>query len=238
MSVAPAQQDTAAQTLRRIQGLIFDLDGTLLALGAAPGAGLARWLARVPGVTRPGELARRLWVASETPVNYGMLLLTRTRLERLLRGWIDAGRQLKGIARHAELQPISGAVEAVAALAQRYAVGVVTNRGRRDCAGFLACSGLAAHVRAVVTRDDVWRLKPHPAPLRLAARGLGLPAERTLLVGDMPVDMRAARRGGALAVGVASGFCTEAELLRAGAQHVLPSVRELPALLRAVDNGA
>jgi HAD superfamily hydrolase (TIGR01509 family) len=227
------RDDTADTRLRQVQGLIFDLDGTLLALAAAPGAGLARWLARLPGLTRPDEWARRLWVASETPVNYGMLLLTRTRLERLLGGWIDAGRRLKGIARHAELQAIPGAVEAVAALAQRYAIAVVTNRGRRDCAGFLERSGLAAHVRAAVTRDDVWRLKPHPAPLLRAARGLGLPVERTLLVGDMPVDMRAARRGGAFAVGVESGFCTEAELRHAGAQRVLPSVRELHALLRA-----
>lgn len=231
-------RDASADALRQIEGLIFDLDGTLLALGAAPGAGLARLLARLPGVRRPDDLARRLWVATETPVNYGMLLLTRTRVERGLRGWIDAGRRMKGIARHAELAPIPGAVETVAALARRYAIGVVTNRGRRDCAGFLERSGLAVHVRSVVTRDDVWRLKPHPAPLRLAARGLGLAVERTLLVGDMPVDMRAARRGGALAVGVASGFCTESELMRAGAQHVLPSVRELRALLGAADGGA
>jgi HAD superfamily hydrolase (TIGR01509 family) len=219
--------------LSAVEGIVFDLDGTLLALGAAPGAGLASWLGRLPGVSRPDELARRAWVLTETPVNYAMVLLTRARLEPRLRAWIDRGRHLKGIARHEELAAIDGVVEAVEMLAQRYALAVVTNRGRRDAVGFLERTGLSTHVRVVVTRDDVWRLKPHPAPLRKAASALDLPVERTLLCGDMPVDMRAARRGGALAVGVASGFCTEPELRRAGADWVLASVRELPGLLGA-----
>jgi len=219
--------------LSDVEGIVFDLDGTLLALGAAPGAGLASWLARMPGVSQPHELARRVWVLTETPVNYAMLLLTRARLEPRLRAWIDRGRRLKGIARHEELAAIEGAPRAIEALAQRYALAVVTNRGRRDAVGFLERTGLSTHLRVVVTRDDVWRLKPHPAPLRRAASALGLPVERTLLCGDMPVDMRAAHRGGALAVGVASGFCTEPELRRAGADWVLASVRELPGLLGA-----
>lgn len=219
--------------LSAVQGIVFDLDGTLLALGAAPGAGLASWLGRLPGVTRPHELARRAWVLSETPVNYAMALLTRARLEPRMRAWIDRGRRLKGIARHEELAAIEGVADAVETLARRYALAVVTNRGRRDAVGFLERTGLSTHLRVVVTRDDVWRLKPHPAPLRKAASALDLPVERTLMIGDMPVDMRTARRGGALAVGVASGFCTEPELRRAGADWVLASVRELPGLLGA-----
>lgn len=228
----PAAKPADAR-LAATRGIVFDLDGTLLALGAAPGAGLARWLGRLPGVARPDELARRAWVLTETPVNYAMALLTRARLEPRLRTWIDRGRQLKGIARHEELAAIDGVVDAIGMLAPRYALAVVTNRGRRDALGFLARAGLSTHLRVVVTRDDVWRLKPHPAPLRMAASALRLPVERTLLCGDMPVDMRTARRGGALAVGVASGFCTETELRQAGADWVLASVRELPGLLGA-----
>jgi HAD superfamily hydrolase (TIGR01509 family) len=209
------EADAARARLRRVEGVVFDLDGTLLALKQRPGGGLAR----------------RLWVLTETPMNYGMLALTRLRLEPALRGAIDQARRLKGIARHEELAAIAGAVDAVAALASRYAIAVVTNRGRRDALGFLERAGLATHARVVVTRDDVWRLKPHPAPLRRAALALGLPAERTVLVGDMPVDMRAARRAGALAIGVTSGFCTATELLHAGADRVLASVCELPGLL-------
>ena len=150
-----------------------------------------------------------------------MLLLTRARLERGLMSWIDRARQMKGIARHDELAPVAGAADAVASLADRFALAVLTNRGRRDAIDFLERSGLAIHFRVVISRDDVWRLKPHPEPLRKAARALGLPAERTLVIGDMPVDMRAARRGGAIAVGVTSGFCTHEELQRAGADWVL-----------------
>jgi HAD superfamily hydrolase (TIGR01549 family) len=217
--------------LRGVEGIIFDLDGTLLALRAAPGAELARLLGRLPGIARPDELARRLWVLSETPTNYAMLLLGRARLERHLSHWIAMARRMKGIAGQEGLVAVAGAADAVASLADRFALAVVTSRGRRDAAAFLDRSGLAPHFRVVVTRDDVWRLKPHPAPLRKAASALGLPVERTLLVGDMSVDMRSARRGGAIAVGVASGFSTKEELQRAGADWVLDSVRDLPHLI-------
>ena len=214
-----------------VEAIVFDLDGTLLALDGSPGHGLATWLSGIPGVSRPDELARRFWVATETPLNYAMMLVDRARLQRLLRPWIGRGRRLKGVARYEALRPIAGVEPCVATLAQRYPIGVVTNRARRDASGFLERSGMSKHVRVVVTREDVWRLKPHPAALRAASRVLARPLERTLVVGDMPVDVCAARRGSAIPVGVTSGMCTENELRRAGAAWVLKSVRELPSLL-------
>jgi phosphoglycolate phosphatase-like HAD superfamily hydrolase len=66
-----------------------------------------------------------------------------------------------------------------------------------------------------------------------AGRVLGnrLDARRILVVGDTPKDVDAARAVGAVAVGVASGHYSEAELRKAGADYVLASLQEpLPGL--------
>jgi len=47
------------------------------------------------------------------------------------------------------------------------------------------------------------------------------------MVGDTPVDIRAARRAGAWAIGVLCGFGEPRELRRAGAHLILPSTGDL-----------
>jgi phosphoglycolate phosphatase len=53
------------------------------------------------------------------------------------------------------------------------------------------------------------------------------------MVGDTSMDMRSARRAGALAVGVLSGFGTRREMVRGGAQIILETAAELLPLLSA-----
>lgn len=217
--------------LRSVDAIVFDLDGTLIPLQRATGGTPTRWLARIPGVTNPVDLARRLWVATETPLNHAMRILDRTGLEPRLRRWIDWGRRWKGVATYETLTTLEGVGAIMPGLARDYALGVLTNRARREAHHFLELSGLATYMSAVATREDLRRLKPHPDAIRQTAALLGARPERTLMVGDMPVDMKAAQRAGAQAVGVMTGFSTEEELLRAGADLVLRSVCDLPRVL-------
>lgn len=219
----------------RIDAILFDLDGTLLALhGGQKGGALAARLRPLtpflPG-RNPEQFMRRIWVLSETPTNYVLAMLDRVGLDTWLRPLADRARRAKGIGTLETLAPIEGAVETVQRLAQQYALGVLTNRARRETYAFLEQTGLRPLFGAITTRQDLWRFKPHPQAVRRTARLLGVAPERVLMVGDMPVDMETARRAGAQAVGVLTGFATEAELRAAGATIILPSVRELPAIL-------
>ena len=81
--------------------------------------------------------------------------------------------------------------------------------------------------QVVVGREDTWRIKPHPSPVRHAADELDLVTERCLLVGDTTADIYAARSAGARSAGVLCGFGTEAELERAGADLILNTTSEL-----------
>jgi HAD superfamily hydrolase (TIGR01509 family) len=83
----------------------------------------------------------------------------------------------------------------------------------------------------VVTRDEVERAKPNPDLFLAAAAKLGRPPGRTFAVGDSAWDILAARRAGALGVGVLSGGYGLAELTDAGAYRVYQDPADLLAHL-------
>jgi phosphoglycolate phosphatase-like HAD superfamily hydrolase len=106
-------------------------------------------------------------------------------------------------------------------LADGYRLAVVTTRARPEALAFLEQSGLARYFETVVTRQDVLRLKPHPEPVRTAARLLSVTPDACLMIGDTVNDVLAARRADAYSIGVLSGFGVRGELERAGADLVL-----------------
>jgi phosphoglycolate phosphatase-like HAD superfamily hydrolase len=110
-------------------------------------------------------------------------------------------------------------------------LAVVTTRGVGDTEAFLEQHNLRPIFETLVTRESTWRLKPHPAPIRHAARQLGVPVESCVMVGDTTVDVKSARRAGAWAVAVLCGFGEREELERAGAHVVLEHTSHLSSLL-------
>jgi phosphoglycolate phosphatase-like HAD superfamily hydrolase len=67
--------------------------------------------------------------------------------------------------------------------------------------------------------------------------GTRLAPHDVVLVGDTPLDVAAAREGGARAVAVATGPFGADELLAAGADAVLPDLRDTGAVVEAVLSG-
>ncbi len=219
----------------RVRAILFDLDGTLMALrGGERGGALAERLVAVLPAASEEEVrhvVRRLFVLTETPTNYVLAVLDRVGLDTWLRPLADRARRLKGIGTLETLEPVAGVETLIPRLARHYALGVLTNRARREAFAFLERYGLRPFFGAVTTRQDTWRFKPHPHVVRRTAALLGVTPEQALVVGDMPVDMVAARRAGAQAVGVLTGFATEEELWAAGAHAVVADVTRLPELL-------
>ncbi len=83
-----------------------------------------------------------------------------------------------------------------------------------------------------VARSDLVRVAREKAA-RL--RGVRVEAHETVLIGDTPLDVRAAREAGARAVAVASGPYSAAELRETGAHAVLEDVSNLSALMAALE---
>ncbi len=213
-----------------VQGVLLDLDGTLIETDDALVASLATRLGFLRALapdhdTRP--LARRLVMWSEGPTNYGIALLDRLGLDGPLLGLTDRLRRMKGIGTRDSFRLVEDTEGVLHHLVERYRLAVVTTRARREAYAFVERSGLRPYFEVVTTRQDTWRLKPHPAPIRHTAAILGLSPRHCLMVGDMDTDIRAAKRAGAQAVGVLSGFGEEQELRAAGADLILADVSEL-----------
>jgi histidinol-phosphate aminotransferase len=130
------------------------------------------------------------------------------------------------------------AAEALAALAARAPIGVVTSCPRRLAESILHRHGFAPHVRALVTSED-GPGKPDPAPVRLALQRLGV--GRGWMVGDNPSDVAAARGAGVVPLAVAPhgiGAEPHAERLRAvGAARLVTGLAEVLDLLAALPRG-
>jgi HAD superfamily hydrolase (TIGR01509 family) len=110
----------------------------------------------------------------------------------------------------------------------------------------IATSGYAATARPaldllglpadtpMVTRDLVRYAKPDPDLFLGAASLLGVDPKNTMVVGDSVWDLLAARRAGALGIGLQSGGYGREELERAGAYRVYADPAELLARLDEV----
>jgi HAD superfamily hydrolase (TIGR01549 family) len=213
-----------------VDAILFDLDGTLMDTDDQAVEALARRLQRLRW-PYPHRTARRLIMATETPGNALMTLVDVLGLDTPLMAFTDRLRRWRGLRTRADFRIMAGANEMLATLNGRYRLAVVTTRGSAEAVAFLDQWHLRGLFEPVVTRENTWRLKPHPAPIRYAARLLGVPVERCAMVGDTTVDVRAARRAGAWAVAVLCGFGEREELERAGAHVILEHTAHLSSLL-------
>ena len=118
-----------------------------------------------------------------------------------------------------------GAVEAVAFCADRgWVLGVATNCPRRVCKSALVALGIYDSLNAVVTSEDVPSGKPAPDVYLRCAELLNAHPRNCLVFEDTPSGALAAKRAGALVVGVPS-MVSQAEEMKILADLCLPSLK-------------
>jgi phosphoglycolate phosphatase len=118
-----------------------------------------------------------------------------------------------------------------------FRLAICTIRGSKATRLLLSKLKIDDFFEVVVTRDEAPKVKPHPSHIGLALELLGVPASRVVLVGDGKSDIEMARSAGVLSVGVGSGLSTRSELEALGADYTIDSVRDLPALMRSILEG-
>lgn len=124
---------------------------------------------------------------------------------------------------------VNEVVEALAAAG--IATGIVTTKMRATTLHVLRMFGLLPYMKTVVTFDDVSHAKPHPEPVLKAMAALGAEPEETVMVGDSPFDIEAARRAGARSAAVAWSLKGERYLQAWRPDWMLHDIRELYAIV-------
>ena len=227
--------------------VLWDVDHTLLDAGGAGVALLRQAFTELFGCPFPATPP----MAGRTDRAIELEILTRA-------GLADPAAQLPAFQRLAAgLAPefgelvrsggrvLPGAAEALAAMAALAdgstgpVQSVLTGNLRAIARVKLAALGLdrvldlqaGAYGYDHVVRAD---LVPLARASAAAAYRADFGGDATVLIGDTPLDVEAARLTGARSVGVASGGFTAAELAAAGADVVLPSLADTPAVLAAV----
>ena len=213
-----------------IDAILFDLDGTLIEPDHEALDNLTRRLLPLQRFLPKRDAAwaaRRILMSAEGPANSLLTFLTRIGLDDTFFDLGDRLRRMQGLHTPPNFRPVDGVGAMLHELSHRYHLGLITTRCCAHAEAFLKQQGLTDLFQVVVGREDTWRIKPHPSPVRHAADQLDLVPDRCLLVGDTTTDIYAARSAGARSAGVLCGFGTEAELEGAGADLILNTTGEL-----------
>lgn len=127
-----------------------------------------------------------------------------------------------------ELYP--GVAETIPALAEKYILGVVTNKSIRFTETILAALEVRDFFRAVLGGDSLSTKKPDPAGIYYLADMWGLnPGRDMLMVGDHATDIEVGRRAGCKTVFINGGIGVTRGLRP---DYFINSIGELPELLR------
>jgi HAD superfamily hydrolase (TIGR01549 family) len=212
-------------TERRLAGVLFDWDGTLLdSFHADSQAYLAMF--RDVGLD---------WGIKELERHYSPDWYTVYRAAGIPKErWEEAdGLWRAHYAKH-PCKLISGARQVLRRLARRHALGLVTSGDRVRVTRQLREFALTRIFRARVCGGDTREKKPHPEPLRLALRQMKMEEEECVYVGDTPEDLEMARAVGMRAIAFLGPFPTEKRLRAAKPEFLLKKLEELPGLLERI----
>ena len=91
---------------------------------------------------------------------------------------------------------------------------------------------IAQFFDAIITREFVSGVKPHPAHLETTLDALKVSSQQAIMVGDSVKDMEGANQLDVLAVGVTTGISSMKESSRSGAHYLASSANDVPTLIQ------
>lgn len=211
------------------QGVLFDLDGTLLDSAPDLHAALAAYCDEVGAAVPPYTMMRQV-------VSRGSRAILRcafdeadeSLFERMPR-YLELYHSMMSV----HTRPFDGIDALLDALEERgMSWGIVTNKPGYLTDDLVQQIGWGARVCAVVSGDTLPVRKPDPAPVLLACERAGLDPQRCVFVGDDRRDVQAGRDAGLYTVAVHWGYLDGGDPHAWGADAVVDHPRQLADMLK------
>ena len=207
---------------KRVRGIIFDLDGTLIEAHEAIYLGM--------------EMAFRSFGKPFFPFT-DIKKYLKADLEATLSPFFFREEVLKAIPiirkKYEEVYLekthfLDGAEELLKTLHSRgIALAVASNKFGRFSRGALTHLGVADYFQSVLGAGDGFRNKPFPDMLHASLKELGLPPEEVIFVGDSLEDIDAGKQAGVDVYALPTGIHSKAELIRGKPRRMLTRIGEL-----------
>lgn len=227
-----------------VEGIVFDLDATLVNLG-----GFVEW-------KEAHRKAVEAYVAAGCPEDlihrcsekglFSMLNLVRDKLSMILpspeveRIQLDAYRAIEsceeeGVAR-CHLMP-----ECLSSLEwlrdEGIKIGVATSNSELVAEQILKRKGIRSYFTALVGRRAGLRMKPYPDQILRCFIEMDIDPTMGVVVGDSVRDVRAAKSADIYAIAVPSHFTRRRLLEEAGVNRVIEHLGELPKVISELNHG-
>ena len=213
---------------RRIEGIVFDVDGTLTDSIGAYFEVFRKVAARFGIQIRKEEVLE--------PMATGSLIWDRImpedfpdRDEKIKQFMNVIPQVYQEVFQH--VHPFAGLELVLKGLEERRVkLGALTS-SRAVAVRPLYQHSLSQYFIAIMTREDGFPLKPAPDGIVECLRRMSVHATHAIVIGDTPLDIRAGKAAGALTIGVLSGIGTQVQLEAEAPTAIIKDISQLLSLL-------
>jgi HAD superfamily hydrolase (TIGR01549 family) len=217
--------------VKDLEGVMFDLDGTLIDSIPVYMRIAAAMLERVGLPPAPREAVAAMLKQGLPGFHHLIPKEMSHRKEELIEACIKAGKEIAGQLYPDSVSLIPGVRELFHRLDRAgVRIGIVSSSQKEYIQKKLLPlkqAGIDSLVGSIIVIEDTSEIKPSPEPVTACAGRLRVEEGRSLFVGDTDIDVLAGKRAGTFTVGVLTGVDDYETLLAQRPNMILPGVREL-----------
>ncbi len=213
---------------REIEGIVFDVDGTLtdsieayynLFRDVSARFGIH---VRKEDVLEPMAMGSFIWdriIPEDSPERDKKIKLLMSAILEVYQTAFE------------HVLPFAGVERVLKKLdEQKIRLGVLTS-SRRTAVRPLHRHSISNYFRVILTREEGFPLKPEPGGILECLRRMEVEASHAIVIGDTPLDVRAGKAAGTLTIGVLSGIGTREQLEPDEPTAIIKNVSEMLSLL-------
>jgi HAD superfamily hydrolase (TIGR01509 family) len=190
----------------RIEGIVFDLDGTL---ADTEPLHIDTWLVILNNLgLKFDESWMHQWIGLSD-----RLVAEHVCEHYLKKQSVESLQQLKQQTYRnraiTEVKLFDQVEDYLHEITQFVPIALATNSSQDDVSAVFQATNLQRHLKVIVTANDVSNLKPHPEPYQSASFKLGLQPSLCFALEDSPAGIHSAKNAGLFAIGVENSHPSE-----------------------------